>query len=140
MSHPFPSADGATRRYYRLARGGGNHHHSFTQELVSRRKREADAELEREEKRRRHEELVRASTMKRSKVLQMPVMGGFLARELGDVNRESLNDAWALGLRRKGQFYLLDPEEEGTLNHIGRLWVGTQDTTSGLGMAYACTS
>ena len=138
MSRPFPSADAATQRYYQLARGGAHHSHSFTHELVSRKKREADAELERVEKRRRHEELIRASMVKRSKVLRMPVIGGFLARELGDVDRESLTAAWALGLRDKGHYNFLDPDE--TPNCIKKLWIGTQDTTSGLGVAYACTS
>ncbi len=100
-------------------------------------KRDASAELEKREKRRRVEETIRAA-VSRSKVLSAPLMGGFLARELGNVDPESRTVAWARDLSFKGRIFLRDPEVE--KNYIGKLWVGTQDTTSGLAIAYTCTS
>ncbi len=108
------------------------------QDLVRRSKREAELDLEKQEKRRRFDEICLAGMVTRSKVLQLPLMGGFLARELGNVDPESRTIAWARGLHCKGRVYFRDPSNYH--NEIGKLWVATQDTTSGLAVAYACTS
>ncbi|KAI1633908.1 hypothetical protein F4809DRAFT_620968 [Biscogniauxia mediterranea] len=72
----------------------------------------------------------------RSKALSEPLMGGFFAREYGDVDRDVPAACFAKGMLEKGQM-LLGDARWGKSSNVKRMYISGQDTKTGLGTAYA---
>ncbi|KAI0601833.1 hypothetical protein F4775DRAFT_539417 [Biscogniauxia sp. FL1348] len=72
----------------------------------------------------------------RSKALSEPLMGGFFAREYGDVGRDVPAACFAEGMLEKGQM-LLGDARWGKGSNVRRMYISGQDTKTGLGTAYA---
>ncbi|ORY64057.1 uncharacterized protein BCR38DRAFT_205761 [Pseudomassariella vexata] len=74
--------------------------------------------------------------IRRSQVLQEPLVGGFLAREFGSVEVDVRPSAFARELLEKGSMPLADSRWCSTGN-VKHLCVTSEDTHSGLGVAFA---
>lgn len=106
---------------------------AYSAESVKRRKLE-QAQAERA----RIVEDNKKRSVRRSQTLQDPLIGGFLARELGMPLKDLQVDCWARGLCPKGDVLLLnDTLSQSPVHH---LYIGTADEKRELGIAIGCTS
>jgi hypothetical protein len=97
--------------------------------------------IEEKEDAQRREKLQRqAKKVKRARVRDVALMGGLLAREIGEVGcgvlpgAENLGRAWTAGLRAKGGVKLW-PDYPDNCGMISSMWVGSS-SEPGLGIVY----
>lgn len=76
--------------------------------------------------------------IQRSRALQDPMIGGFLAVEFGSPPIDLQVDCWAKGLCYKGHVPIVSrsPSPGLTIDH---LYISASDTKTGLGVAIGCT-
>jgi hypothetical protein len=71
--------------------------------------------------------------VRKSSSLQDPLLGGLLARELGNPRKDLLVDCWARGLCQKGSVLLR--RQAPAQASAGHLYIGTADESRQLGVA-----
>ncbi|KAK3343780.1 hypothetical protein B0T25DRAFT_615085 [Lasiosphaeria hispida] len=91
--------------------------------------REALAKRERVERR-------AAGRVKRARVLEEALTGGFLSREAGKLSREVVATLWVDGVREKGCVNLFPGVAEGGGSCLSSMYVHGGDEKSGLGVVY----
>ncbi|KAK4156682.1 plasma membrane ATPase [Chaetomidium leptoderma] len=99
---------------------------------------------EREEERKRERLGREAGRVKRARVMDVPLLGGLLARETGGgvvgggrAGEMLLVRAWAGGLREKGSVDLWSSSLRDDRHAISSMWVGGSDEPGELGVAFA---
>ncbi|EGY22512.1 hypothetical protein VD0002_g3977 [Verticillium dahliae] len=80
--------------------------------------------------------------VKRARALREPLLGGFLDRQLGigAPDAEVSAAVWALGLVDRHHVGFVDDSRRGAVPNLGCLWVGGEDTRTGVGVAYTSLS
>jgi hypothetical protein len=103
---------------------------AYSAESVKRRKLE-----HKQAEKARIVEGYRKKSVHRSLALQDPLLGGFLARELGIPPKDLQVDCWARGLCSKGRVRMRNTSDENLVEH---LYIGSADEKRGLGVAIGC--
>lgn len=93
--------DAEKKRYFKIEGNTAPATAAWSAESVKRRRAE-DEQAEIAEKRAKQA----SQLVSRSRVLQDPLLGGFLLREVGQVGRDVQVDCWALGLCYKGNVHI----------------------------------
>ncbi|KAK4240278.1 hypothetical protein C8A03DRAFT_31580 [Achaetomium macrosporum] len=128
--------DSAKRKYFRIE----NSKTAPAQAAWSARNVKRRAIEEKEDAQRREKLQRQANSVKRTPVRKVPLMGGLLAREIGEVGgstvpgAETLGRAWAGGLRAKGGVKLW-PQYPDNCGMVSSMWVGGSDELE-LGIVY----